>query len=71
MDKISTISKSKKVTTAKNRLNRLKEEEDLPDLIVEGIRKIDKNFNKLISHIENKDIPSTNNLQKYFQSNMS
>lgn len=66
MDKMSTIFKSKKVTTAKNRLNRLKEEKDLPDLIVEGIKKIDKNFDKLISHIENKDIPSTNNLAELF-----
>lgn len=66
MDKMSTIFKSKKVTTAKNRLNRLKEEKDLPDLIVEDIKKIDKNFDKLISHIENKDIPSTNNLAELF-----
>ena len=40
MDKISLIFKSKKVTTAEKRLNRLKEQKyKLPDLIVEGIIK--------------------------------
>jgi len=67
MDKISLILKSKKISTAEKRLNRLKEQKDkLPDLIVEGINKIDKNFNKLTLHIENNDIPSTNNLSELF-----
>ena len=45
----------------------LKEQKDkLPDLIVECINKIDKNFDKLTLHIENKDIPSTNNLSELF-----
>ncbi|AWX33263.1 hypothetical protein [Methanosphaera sp. BMS] len=67
MDKISLIFKSKTLKTAKNRLNRLKEEKDkLPDSIVNALDKIDKKFDKLTKHIENNEIPSTNNLVELF-----
>ena len=67
MDTISLIFKSKTLKTAKNRLNRLKEDKSkLPDSIVDALDKIDKKFDKLTKHIGNDDIPSTNNLVELF-----
>jgi predicted nucleic acid-binding Zn-ribbon protein len=59
---ISRIFKSKTTQTAKNRLQKFKEKiKDLPNEIKLFIEKLPKNFQRLINHIENKLIPSTNN----------
>lgn len=67
MDKISLIFKSKTVTTAKKRFNKLLEEkEHIPDVITKSFKILENKFEKLIKHIENEYVPNTNNLVELF-----
>jgi len=44
----------------------LNDKDNIPDLITESFDRLKKNFHKLTLHIENDDIPSTNNLVELF-----
>ena len=67
MDRISLIFKSKKFTTAENRLNRLLEIKDkIPEVLVDSLSNLKRKFDKLTKHIENDKIPNTNNWIELF-----
>ena len=66
-ERISEIFKQDTIKKAKMRFNILNNQIDkLPDEIAKFIRKLGKNLDQALSHIENKDIPNTNNWLELF-----
>lgn len=70
--KISDIFKSKTISAAKSKLTRLRaKENELPQEIIKSINRIYKNFEKLTNHIEDDNIPNTNNkIELYFKTTL-
>ena len=66
-ERISEIFKQDTIKKAKMRFNILNNQIDkLPDEIAKFIRKLGKNLDQTLSHIENKNIPNTNNWLELF-----
>ena len=66
-ERISQIFKQDTIKKAKMRFNILNNQIDkLPDEIAKFIQKLGKNLNQTLSHIENKNIPNTNNWLELF-----
>ena len=66
-ERISEIFKQDTIKKAKMRFNILNNQIDkLPDEIAKFIRKLRKNLDQTLSHIENKNIPNTNNWLELF-----
>ena len=66
-ERISEIFKQDTIKKAKMRFNILNNQIDkLPDEIAKFIRKLGKNLDQVLSHIENKNIPNTNNWLELF-----
>ena len=66
-ERISEIFKQDTIKKAKMRFNILNNQIDnLPDEIAKFIRKLGKNLDQALSHIENKNIPNTNNWLELF-----
>lgn len=66
-ERISEIFKQDTIKKAKMRFNILNNQIDkLPDEIAKFIQKLGKNLNQALSHIENKNIPNTNNWLELF-----
>ena len=66
-ERISEIFKQDTIKKAKIRFNILNNQIDkLPDEIAKFIRKLRKNLDQTLSHIENKNIPNTNNWLELF-----
>ena len=64
--RVSLIFKSKKEKTAINRYNKLLNDKRIPKKIKKFLEKIEEILPNLINHIENDDIPSTNNKVEEF-----
>ena len=66
-ERISQIFKQDTIKKAKMRFNILNNQIDkLPDEIAKFIQKLGKNLDQTLSHIENKNIPNTNNWLELF-----
>jgi chromosome segregation ATPase len=69
IDKVSLMFKSKKKETAMKRFKKLEEKiNELPEEIASFIKKLSKDIENTLNHIQNNDIPNTNNkLEGYYK----
>lgn len=71
-DRISLMFKSKTITTANNRYNRIINDKRLPEKIKRFLERIGDYFQNILHHINNEDIPSTNNkVEGYYKITLS